>query len=271
MTMQTKWRVLDPGPSDRIVLAVDFGLGRREAGFTDLVANLAPEAVVWEPVFTPQAGDPVGGTDPQRCLNRWLDDIMAAGLEVCGVLGYCAGGALACQMANLVRTSGQKDPPVVLLDPSRVDGAVIQQLFASSVEGYAGLLSVDQIQAVIADAARLTGNLGPDIAGQPATVIGEAMRGLQDVYDSVVRAVCDALGAGEEVGRDFSTRFAAFLSYLVTAGRARAAEGGKATIVVSEHHHLPDGFGIEDHRLAVSRAALLADPAVARIVAEALR
>lgn len=271
MTMHTTWRVLAPGPSDRVLLAVDFGPGRREAGFSDLVANLAPEPVVWEPVFAAQTADPVTGTDPHRCLSRWLDDVTNAGLEVCGVLGYCAGGALARQAAGLLRTSGLPEPPVVLLDPSYVDGALIQELFATSVEGYAGLLSQDQIRAALAAAEVFTGALGPEIGMRPPAALAEAMRHLQALYDGVVHTVCDMLDAGEEVARGFSERFAAFLSYLVTAGRAGAAQGSTATVIVSAHHDLPDGFGVEDHRLPVSHAALLADPAVARIVAEALR
>ena len=271
MTMHTTWRVLAPGSSDRVLLAVDFGPGRREAGFSDLVANLAPEPVVWEPVFTPQTADPITGTDPRRCLSRWLDDVTNAGLEVCGVLGYCAGVALARQAADLLRTSGLPEPPVVLFDPSHVDGALVHRLFATSVEGYAELLSEDQIRAALAAADGCTGALGPDIGTQPPAVLAEAMRRLQDLYDGVVHTVCDMLDAGEEVGHGFSERFAAFLSYLVTAGRAGAVRGGTATVIASEHHELPDGFDVEVLRLPVSHAALLANPAVARIVAEALR
>ncbi|MEU8258402.1 hypothetical protein AB0C06_29520 [Micromonospora inaquosa] len=271
MTMQSTWRVLTPGLSDRVLLTVDFGPGRREAGFSDLVANLAPELVVWEPVFAPQTADPVTGTDPHGCVSRWLDDVRNAGLEVCGVLGYCAGGALARQTADLLRTRGLPEPPVVLLDPSHVDGDLIQELFATSVQGYAELLSEDQIRAALAAAAGFTGALGSNIGTQAPAELAEAMRSLQALYDGVVQTVCDMLDADEEVSRGFSERFAAFLSYLVTAGRASAARGGSATVIVSGNHHLPDGFGVEKHRLPVSRAALLADPAVARIVAEALR
>lgn len=271
MTVHTTWRVLTPGPSDRVLLAVDFGPGRREAGFSELVANLAPGPVVWEPVFAPQTADPVTGTDPRRCLEGWIDDVTKAGLQVAGVLGYCAGGALARQAAGLLRTSGRPEPPVVLLDPIRVDGALIQDLFATSVEGYAGLLSEGQIRGALAAADGNTRALGPDIGAQPPATLAEAMRRLQALYDDVVRTVCDMLDAGEEVAGGFSERFAAFLSYLVTAGRASAARGGSETVIVSENHHLPDGFGVEDYRLPATRAALLADPSVARIVAEVLR
>ncbi|MEV7327462.1 hypothetical protein [Micromonospora sp. NPDC093244] len=271
MTMNTTWRVLAPGPSDRVLLAVDFGPGRREAGFGDLVANLAPEPVVWETVFAAQTGDLVAGTDPDRCLNRWLDDVADAGLEVSGVLGYCAGGTLARQAAGLLRTRGLPEPPVVLLDPNDVDGALIQDLFATSVEGYAGLLSDDEIRDALAAAEGFTGTLGPDIGRQSPTALAEAMRGLQAVYDEVVHTVCRMLDADDEVGREFSERFSAFLGYLVTAGRAGAARGGAETVIVSERHDLPAGFGVADHRLRVPRATLLADPTVARLVAEALR
>jgi hypothetical protein len=253
-----------------MLLVVDFGPGRREASFTDLVANLAPGPVVWEPVFAPQTADPVTGTDPHRCLSRWLDDVTNAGLEICGVLGYCAGATLALLASGLLRARGLPDPPVVLLDPFHVDGAVIHELFAASAKGYAGLLSEDQIRTALAAADGFTGALGPDFGALPPAALAEAVRGLQGVYDGLVRTVCEVLHADEAVGRDFSELFAAYLSYLVTAGRARAAQGGTATVIVSEHHHLPEGFGVEDHRLPVSGAALLADPAAARIVAEAL-
>lgn len=271
MTMQTTWRVLAPGPSDRVLLAVDFGPGRREAGFGDLVANLAPELVVWEPVFEQQTADPVTGTDPHRCVSRWLDDAANAGLEVCGVLGYCTGSALARQAAGLLRTSGRPEPPVLLFDPVIVDGALIQDLFVMSVEGYEGVLPDEEIQASIAAAGEFTRALGPDIGRQPPGALADAMRGLQSVYDGVVHTVCDMLEAGDEVGRGFSDRFAAFLSYQVTAGRADATQGGTPTVIVSERHRQPGGYGVEDHRLPVSRTALLADPEVARIVAAALR
>lgn len=271
MTMHTKWRVLAPGSGDRVLLAVDFGPGRREAGFSDLVANLTPEPAVWETVFASQTADPVTGTDPQRCVSHWLDDVTNAGLEVCGVLGYCAGGALARQAAGLLRTRGLPEPPVVLFNPNHIDGALIQELFADSVEGYAGLLPDDQIRAALAAADGFTGTLGPDIGMRPPAALAEAMRGLQAVYDGVVHTVCDMLEAGEDVGREFSERFGAYLSYLVTAGRAGAAQGGTTTVIVSKNYDLPEAFGVEDHRLPVLRAALLADPTVARIVAEVLR
>jgi hypothetical protein len=271
MTMDTTWRVLAPGPSDRVLLAVDFGPGRREAGFSDLVANLAPEPVVWEPVFAAQTADPVTGTDPLRCLSGWLDDVTEAGLEVSGVLGYCTGAALARQAAGLLREGGRPEPPVLLFDPMSVDGDLIQYLFVTSVEGYAGLLSEDEIRAAVAAADGFTRALGSDLAALPPDTLAEAMRGLQAVYDGVVHTVCELLDAGDEVRLGFSERFAAFLSYQVTAGRADPAQGGTATVIVSENYRLPDGYGVEDHRLPVSRAGLLADPAVARIVAATLR
>lgn len=271
MTMQTNWRVLDPGPSDRVLLAVDFGSGRREAGFSALVANLASNAVVWQPGFVPQTGDPIEGTDPDGCVRGWLEDVRDAGLEVCGVLGYCAGAALALRAAELVRGSGQGDPAVILFDPGRVDGEVIQELFVTSAEGYAELLPPKRIEAAVSAAASITGSLRKDIGRRPAGTIADAMRDLQQVYDGVVRDACVALGADEEVGKGFSGRFAAYLSYLITAGRAGAfpTDSGKPVVVVSRNH-VPDGFGVESHRFPVPRTELLADPAVARVVAEVL-
>ena len=134
------------------------------------------------------------------------------------------------------------------------------------------MLAPEQIQDAVAAAARVTGSLGTDLAERSAGVLADAMRDLQRFYDGVVRSVCEALDAGDEVGTSFSKRFAAFLSYLVTTGRAgvHPAKCGNVTVVVSEDHRLHDGFGVADHRVPVSRAALLADPSVARIVAQAV-
>lgn len=272
MTKQTTWRILAPGTGDRALLAVDFGPGRREAGFSELVGNLAPDTVVWQPVFLPQNDDPVNGTDPDTCVREWLDDLRDAGLEVSGVLGYCAGATLAVRLADLIRETGTREPAIVLLDPSRVDGAVIQKHFVTSAAAYADLLAPERIQSDVDAAARITGFLGTDVAEQSAASLEDAMRELQRLYDGIVESVCEALEAGAEVGTSFSQRFAAFLSYLLTTGRSGVypAKCDNVTVVVSEDHPLPDGFGAVDHRIPVSRAALLADPSVARVVAKAV-
>jgi len=271
MTKQTNWRILASGASDRALLAVDFGPGRREAGFAELVANLAPDTVVWQPVFLPQTDDPVNGTDSDTCVREWLDDLRDAGLDIRGVLGYCAGSTLAVRLAELIRESCEREPAVVLLDPSRVDGAVIQEHFVTSAAAYAEVLPPERIQAAVADAARVTSTLGTDLAQRSAGSLADAMLDLQRLYDGIVRSVCEAIDAGDEVGTSFSQRFAAFLSYLVTAGRAGAYPAKcDTTVVVSENHRLHDGFGVAGHRIPVSRAALLADPSVARIVAQAV-
>ncbi|WP_141721366.1 hypothetical protein [Micromonospora eburnea] len=227
---------------------------------------------MWQPVFMPQTDDPVEGTDPDVCVRGWLDDLRDAGLEVCGVLGYCAGAALALRAAELVKESGQGDPALILFDPARVDSEVIQELFVTSAEGYAELLPPERIEAAVSAAASITDSLGEDIGRRPAGTLTDAMRELQHVYDGVVRDACAALGADEEVGKGFSERFAAFLSYLITAGRAGAypADSGKPMIVVSQNH-VPEGFGVASHRVPVPRAELLADPATARLVAEVVR
>ena len=227
---------------------------------------------MWQPVFLPQNEDPVNGTDPDTCVREWLDDLRDAGLEVSGVLGYCAGSTLAVRLADLIRESCPREPAIVLLDPSRVGGAVIQEHFVSSARAYAEVLAPERIQAAVAAAARVTDSLGADLAELGAGVLADAMRDLQRLYDGVVQSVCEALGAGDDVGTSFSQRFAAFLSYLATAGRAgvHPAKCADVTVVVSEEHRLHDGFGVADHRVPVSRAALLADPSVAGIVARAV-
>ncbi|MCW3815812.1 hypothetical protein ONA91_15290 [Micromonospora sp. DR5-3] len=272
--MQNNWRILASGTSDRAVVAMDFGPGSRDAGMSDLVANLTADAVVWQPVFHPQTDDPISGTDPDRLVREWLHELRGAGLRVSGVLGYCAGAALALRMADQILAGGDEAPPVVLLEPERVDSSVIQAHFVASAESYAEVLPPERIKAAVTAAARISSPLGAGIADWDAWMRADALLDLQGLYDDLVRAVCESFDAGEEVGTGISYRFAAFLSYMVTAGRA-GADPTKCsvtpTVVVSEHHELHEGFGVASHRIPVSRSAFLADQSVARVVAEAVR
>jgi len=270
--MQTKWRILAPGQSNRALLVVDSGPGRIEADFTDLAANLVTDAAMWQPVFLPPTDHPIDGTNPVSLVDQWLDDVRSAGLQVSGVLGYCAGAALAARTAELLRASGQGDPAIVLLDPGQIDGPVIRELVLASVERYAQLLPPELIEPATAAVTRICEALGTDLAGLPARTLADAMRELQQVYDDLLRDACDAVGANEGVAAGFSRQFAAFLGYLVTSGRvgAYSAESADATVIVSRDHQVPDGLPVAVHRLPVSRVDLLADPTLARLVAEAL-
>ena len=272
--MSSNWRILGDRSAGRALLAVDFGPGRPEAGFADLAGNMSLDAVVMAPVFEPASGDLAGDTDPARRVRRWLADVRERGLTVHGVLGYCAGGALACLAADLAREAGCGDPGVVLLDPSWVTGRAVHSLFVSSVETYAELLPQERCQAALDVAERVCATLGDDLTAVSSSTVFEAMRRLREEYDSLVQLTCDLLEADEEVGREFSDRFSSFLTYLVTAGRvdrsivSHRRDDAALTVFVSTDHRLDDGFGSPTERFAVSRNDLLADPTLAKAVAE---
>lgn len=269
--MNGSWRKLADGPSERTLLAVDFGPGRPEAGFTDLVAQWAEPAQVWESVFVP-ARDPVRDTDPDACVARWASDVRAAGVEVRGVLGYCAGAALAWRLAETLRQDGHV-AAAVLLDPTGVDGKLINDLFASSVRTYAEMLDERRCAAALSTVAEVTAGLGADIALVAPARLATAMRTVQAEYDAIVGEVCDLLEAGDQARQGFSDRFASFLAYQVTAGRAAADRDTRAepTVLVSCDHRPPPLFSSAPRRFPVSRAGLLADAAVAKAVEASVR
>ncbi|HEX6969472.1 MAG TPA: hypothetical protein VF174_11775 [Micromonosporaceae bacterium] len=271
--MSSNWRILGDRSAGRALLAVDFGPGRPEAGFADLVGNMSPATVVMMPVFEPVGDDPAGATDPVLRVRRWMTEIRERSLSVQGVLGYCAGGALACLAADLIREAGCGDPHVVLLDPNWVTGRGMQSLFVSSVSTYAQLLPQDRCQAALDVAGRVCATLGDDLTAVSSDAVFDAMRRLQEEYDGLVRLTCDQMGADDEIGREFSDRFSGFLNYLVTAGRvdrdvvSRRRDDAELTVFVSMDHQLDAEFGAPAERFAVSRNDLLADPALAKAVA----
>jgi hypothetical protein len=266
------WRVLAAGNDARTLLAVDFGPGRAAANFADLSANLDPMIAIWETVFAPATGDPAEQTDPARWVAACVDDVRTRERQVCGVLGFCAGAALAWQAASLLHQTGGTRPTAILIDPTAVDGALIRDLFAYSAQAYAELLPAAQCEAAVRAVARVTDDLGDDIALMPAPALAQAFGAVRHEYDVLVRAACHELGVGDEVGRGFTDRFSSYLGYLFTAGRAVGYRSDvvRPVIYASSDHQVPQKFGAVDRRFAVSRAEMLADPAVAEAVRAAI-
>jgi thioesterase domain-containing protein len=96
--------------------AIDFGTLNGDDSFRP-VAETHPRLGV---VRLPAPGS--GGTDSveppsgQAYIRRYRDAIVAANRPVRAILGYCAGGVLACAVAAALRRAGVPVPLVVIVD-----------------------------------------------------------------------------------------------------------------------------------------------------------
>ncbi|MEU6073994.1 hypothetical protein [Micromonospora sp. NPDC047074] len=99
-----------------VVVAVDFGGVREEAGFPDLLPHLSIEHTVLVPQTTVEIDGDWEGMR-RRQLESWVDGIRSYGQPVSAVLGYCAGSAMATRLA-IELADGAGGPALVLLDPS---------------------------------------------------------------------------------------------------------------------------------------------------------
>lgn len=224
------WRLVRGGAAP--VLCVDFTQARvrEQAGFADLA--LPENFELW-------------GTDE----GAWeTDTIPPAPVEnVAGVLGYCAGGALACVLANRTGTR----PPVVLFDPVAVGPL---QLFKQVNKSLAGLEAppVDQ-------SAFTTANLW--------TLADE----LSDHYATVAGPVCAERRIPESITAQLCDRVSGYLRYLVRSSTAGFDYDGPILVVLSEWQKLPDALGNRPVvRVPVMTAEVLAYPEAAEAAAEAL-
>ncbi|MGH3729631.1 MAG: hypothetical protein ACRDTU_12920 [Micromonosporaceae bacterium] len=243
-----------------VIVAVDFGGVREEAGFPDLLPHLS----IAHSVLVPQTTVDLDGDAEamrQHQLESWLAGIQSYGQQVSAVLGYCAGSAMATRLA--VELAG--GPALVLLDPSWPDREVLLEAHDVAVQR---LLDPVRDPAV---RESLTAPV-PEQA-DPARLA----RALVDHYADTARRLAAHLGLSETPVRALISRVDRHLSYLLIA----AAEAAQVTTRVD----LPAPSSVltilsvatpaevacvpgATVRTDLPRPRLLADPAVASRVAD---
>jgi hypothetical protein len=239
------WRALRPG-SGPLLLCVDFSQGRAraQAGFHDLAA-LLPGYQLWG---TAESAWQVPGPGPDEVLAA----LLAARPEgpVAGVLGYCAGGALACGAASQLAADGTA-PPVVLFDPAGVSGQTL----------------VDSYRAAVATITTGADDAPPPAGDDLAALAAE----LGARYTELAGPACAALGVPAAIADQLCDRLRGYLDYLVHSATVGVDPSGPVTVLLSTDC-VPGRVRPEwpQVRLPVTQNGLLADPAAARLAEQAL-
>jgi pimeloyl-ACP methyl ester carboxylesterase len=265
------WRRLRDGDSRSIVIGIDFGLGRTEAGLPELSRRLDGDYLLWETLFPApeRESDRSVETDPDRWAETVRDHLDAEGLHLAGVIGYCAGAALAFKLAERAAAGGRV-PGVVLVDPETAGIHAIEDRFHSSFlewSHYAepGILDQAAPQRVRQAAARAE-RLAPDDTGHYVSLLEVVCA----EYEAACAALGQSMGLDTEVTDDMSARMRAFSSYLVTSARVTPSELQAMSrrldhvSLVSAAHEIPDILlSTEVVRFTASRDDLLESMEVA--------
>ena len=242
--MGAGWRVLSDGGGDSVVLAVDYWVGRSQAGFRELVGALGMAITVLETV--PPTDAPL---DPRRYRDAWLagiDDHTRVEL----VLGNCVGAGYALALAAAIgELPGRTAPPVVLFNPE--------------------LASAETIGA---EFERLTANLGGGAVVDPspgANLPALATR-LAEVYRSLLVRRAEEVDELDDEFVDELTAFAAgYLRYLAAAGDLDLGKLPRAAVALTAATACSGlELAARTVRFDVDRAALLTHPEVVQAVSD---
>lgn len=245
----------------RTILAVDFGGGRQEAGFSDLAAKLPERMRLIE--CSPLLIDAVdcGKNGANGYVSAVIAEVEDAGLDVASIFGYCAGARLAITVAEAIAQKFGGVPSVVIFDGQIVTGELLARRFTGAVEVLRSYLSVDEFERAGIDACRAVEESVEDVE--------RLVVRLCDLYVPLVKAASGRVGLSASAVEEMIARFSAFLRYLSAASMA---EIGPVSMDV--HHILSDGCKLSIdlvdghiHRLSVPSGDLLADERTASLVA----
>lgn len=270
MTGVASWRRLRHGDGP-VALMVDYGEGRREAGFPELAENLDGTATLLATSFDPagvQALAVAATTDPSALgaeITRWTD-ALPSGTPPTVVLGYCAGVSLACLIAD--RLSGGTPVPVVMLDPVVVTSEFLLRRYGEAAFGFVGLLPEDQIWADVHAAAA---QIRSDPAATPTALVGCA-GALSRRYRELVGTACEAAGLEDESADDLHAHLAAVLHYQALTGTSVSpdvfgARQRPGRVLCSRNHVIIEPLRGPDMVFDVGRVEFMADRRLAAAVA----
>lgn len=242
-----------------LVVAVDFGGVREEAGFPDLLPYLEIDHEIVVPVTTVQLeGDSLDLARHQ--LELWLDGIRRSGRPVTAIMGYCAGSAIAARLVRELAWDAPA-PALVLLDPSWPDGEVLREAHEVAVRS---LLSALPDSVGIEPFAQEPDGRAEDLA--------TLARHLVDHYARAAGVVAERLKLRDDAVRGLVRRVDRHLTYLVVASVETARVSAvdlavdPASVLTILSAATPDDvarLGGATLRTELPRPRLLADPDVA--------
>ncbi|MEV0135505.1 hypothetical protein AB0H83_44530 [Dactylosporangium sp. NPDC050688] len=262
------WRYLGGRKQNPTLLAVTFDTGQGDARFADLAVNL-PDYAVLE-LLPPT---PAGGLDrlpaPDAQLATWCAELRDAAVVVHGVMGYCAGAALAAPLAAAVAAGAPDPPPAILIDPSPVVPQTLYWPFVAATDSLAGQLpaEADHARSIARKALQDAESAGP--AGLTTLAVT-----LAEQYADLLAQAAGRLRLDDTLVAQLRDRLTAYAGYLLTAAAYPDRPDGAAMTLLSQEHPAggtaaPTTTG-RTHRLELPRTRLLAGPEAAAAVRDAV-
>lgn len=247
------WQPLDGASGVDVVLAVDFESARPDRGLTALLGPFAGQV----PVLRLRTDALPVGPGGQGLVADWVDGLRQSRLRPRLIVGYCAGGAPACAIAE---AWGADAPPVILLDPETVDDRTISHEVGAALEQLADFLPATDRERTVAEARRTCREQdGPTL-----------VRTLVQRYQESGRPVFAELAVDAQAEAALCARLASYLVFLVTARSLGYSDRSVTRLLLSAHHDPPATVTGPIERFPVIRAGLLDDPGVRAAVAAAI-
>ncbi|MGI8311948.1 hypothetical protein [Saccharopolyspora hattusasensis] len=268
MTTTPVWREIGADPGGPIVLAVDYAAtGRPEAAFGDLADGLGAGAAMWETVQPPLGAE--ADFDAADYVDRWVSAVPDR--PVRAVLGFCAGGAFAGELAARLTERTGRAPALLLFDPESPTTLTLYYQYRKVVESLSGMLGAERAAAAVADGDRALA--GVDGVEQLGT---ELVR----IFTGAAEVACAAAGLDEEYAEELTGTYRSFVRYLIAAAQIDRDKRWAGAVVFSSATPTSglnpldpaDRAALVDRELRfdVEHADLLRAPDVAAAVGEVL-
>jgi hypothetical protein len=255
-------RLVHEGLPDTVVIGVDFAERREEASVPELAAQFSP----FDPTFVECDVSlfdalPAESARPADYVRIVVDEVVAAGREVVGVVGRCTGVALACEISEALHAARLAQPVTVLFDPEVADHKAVFYLYEKAMRGLAAGAGDELVRAAVRDLPEWDGR-------ELATTLLD----MTDSYRSLVANAIVGVGAPADFGEFLASRYAAFNRYLLCASRSRiqVTHGPVHRILCRDHEPRASEHGQPAQRLDVDHDDLMASPQAAAALLDLL-
>ena len=217
MYMETVgWRVIEGDVTSGVVVVVDFVGSRQEEHLLGLASRIGTAAAIVQPEL-PRPGS----ITPELYASAWLRQLRHHDWDVRMVLGYCGGGALACDLAEEIAESAPY-PKVVLFDPYLIDAGALLHEYRSALGQYESLVAPETLASVLTSAQRVrkTSDL--------RALAAELDRG----YRALSAQVLGEMGVDDEIVDELCGRFVQHVDYLVACAYAGYSRSRKSVVTL---------------------------------------
>lgn len=269
-----RWHQLRHGDPAHTILAVDYGEGRREAGFPELASSLPAPGAVLATQFSPAGMAELarsGTADPEivrAAIRGWADELLAgSGAVPRAVMSYCAGAAPACVLADQLAALGVS-VPVIMLDPLVAVPEFLLGRFVEAARGLAAILGDAAVETAVREAALETRKT-TETSGR---TVAECAESLSARYRTIVFQACDEAELGDEAAEELSAHLAGVLHYQAVTALAvtddlwRPSTDRQMSVLLSQEHPDTAPFPAATTRFDIDRDSFLTDPALAAAV-----